>query len=113
MSPYVKYTLGRLGLFAIVFVLLLPLPLNILVKAMIAFLVSAIASFFLLRGWAGQVGESMASGAARRAAEKERLRAALAGDEEAAAAGDRAAMPEPAEAEAAEPDSAEPAEEKK
>jgi hypothetical protein len=122
MSPYVKYTLGRLGLFVIVFVLLLPLPLNILVKAMIAFLISAIASYFLLSGWAGQVGERMASAASRRSAEKERLRAALAGDEEAAAAGDRAAAAgdraaaagdraaEPKPAEAQDP---QPAEEKK
>ena len=108
MSPFVKYTLGRLGLFVIFFVLLLPLPLNILVKAMVAFLFSAIASYFLLSGWAGQVGERMASSAARRAAERERLRAALAGDEAAAAAGDRAAEPKPTEAE-----NPQPAEEKK
>lgn len=96
MSPALKYTFGRLGLFVLTFVLLLPLPLNILVKAMIALLVSATLSFFLLSDWRNQMGEQLAGAASRRTAEKERLRAALAGDEDAAAAGDRAA--EPAEA---------------
>jgi hypothetical protein len=92
MSPAVKYTLGRLGLFVLIFVLLLPLPLNILVKAMIALVVSAAASYFLLADWRNRMGEQLASAASRRTAEKQRLRAALAGDEEAAAAGDRAAL---------------------
>ena len=91
MSPAVKYTLGRLGLFVLIFVLLLPLPLNILVKAMIALVVSAAASYFLLADWRNQMGEQLAGAATRRTAEKQRLRAALAGDEDAAAAGDRAA----------------------
>jgi hypothetical protein len=89
VSPLVKFTLGRLGLFAVVFVLLLPLPLNVLVKAMIALLVSFVLSYFLLAEWRNQMGEQLAGAATRRAEEKERLRAALAGDEEAAAAGDR------------------------
>ena len=93
MSPAVKYTLGRLGLFVLILVLLLPLPLNILVKAMIALVVSAVASYFLLADWRNQMGEQLAGAASRRTAEKQRLRAALAGDEEAAAAGDRAAAP--------------------
>jgi hypothetical protein len=93
MSPAVKYTLGRLGLFLIVFVALLMSPLNILVSAMIALVVSAVLSFFLLAEWRNQMGEQLATAASRRAAEKERLRAALAGDETAAAAGDRAADP--------------------
>jgi hypothetical protein len=93
MSPAVKYTLGRLGLFVLIFVLLLPLPLNILVKAMIALVVSAAASYFLLADWRNKMGEQLAGAASRRTAEKQRLRAALAGDENAAAAGDRAALP--------------------
>jgi hypothetical protein len=91
MSPAVKYTLGRLGLFLIVFVALLLSPLNLLVSAMIALVVSAVLSYFLLAEWRNQMGEQLASAASRRAAEKERLRAALAGDESAAVAGDRAA----------------------
>jgi hypothetical protein len=92
MSPAVKYTLGRLGLFVVVLALMmLVFPLNILVSAMIALLVSAVLSYFLMADWRNQMGEQLAGVAGRRAAEKERLRAALAGDENAAAAGDRAA----------------------
>ncbi|GIF19917.1 hypothetical protein BJ973_006959 [Actinoplanes tereljensis] len=101
MSPAVKYTLGRLGLFVLIFVLLLPLPLNILVRAMIALLVSAILSYFLLSDWRNQMGEQLAGASTRRSEEKERLRAALAGDEDAAAAGDRATVQEPTDAEPA------------
>ncbi len=91
MSPALKYTLGRLGLFVVVFAALLPVPLNLLVKAMIALIASAGFSYFLLAKWRIQMGEQIAGVAERRKAEKERLRAALAGDESAAAAGDRAA----------------------
>ncbi|MET8151381.1 DUF4229 domain-containing protein [Actinoplanes sp. NPDC049668] len=91
MSPAVKYTLGRIGLFVVVFALLLPVPLNFLVKAMIALVASAAFSYFLLAKWRNEMAEQLGSVAERRQAEKRRLRAALAGDEAAAAAGDRAA----------------------
>ena len=91
MSPAVKYTLGRIGLFVVVFVLLLPVPLNIFVKAMIALIASAAFSFFLLAKWREEMAEQLSAAAQRRAEEKKRLRAALAGDEDAATAGDRAA----------------------
>ncbi len=93
MSPAVKYTLGRLGLFVVVLALLLPVPLNFLVKAMIALIASAAFSYFLLAKWREEMAEQLGSAAQRRRAEKDRLRAALAGDEAAAAAGDRAAEP--------------------
>jgi cobalamin synthase len=93
VSPAVKYTLGRFGLFVVVFVLLLPVPLNIWVKAMIALVASAAFSYFLLARWRNEMAEQLSSAAERRRAEKQRLRAALAGDETAAAAGDRAADP--------------------
>ncbi|GAA3347560.1 hypothetical protein GCM10020358_62830 [Amorphoplanes nipponensis] len=96
MSPAVKYTLGRFGLFVVVFVLLLPVPLAFLVKAMIALLASAGFSYFLLAKWRNEMAEQLGTVAERRKAEKERLRAALAGDEAAAAAGDRAAVTPPA-----------------
>jgi Protein of unknown function (DUF4229) len=91
MSAAVKYTLGRLGLFLVVFVLLLPVPLNLLVKAMIALVASAAFSYFLLAKWRNEMAERLGAAAERRSAEKSRLRSALAGDEKAAAAGDRAA----------------------
>jgi hypothetical protein len=91
MSAALKYTLGRLGLFVVVFALLLPVPLNFLVRAMIALLASAGFSYFLLSKWRNEMAEQLGSAAQRRQAEKSRLRAALAGDDAAAAAGDRAA----------------------
>ena len=90
MSPAYKYTLGRLGLFAAVFAALTPVPLNILVRAMIALFASAGLGYFLLAKWRNEMAEVLGAAQARRAAEKRRLRAALSGDEEAAAAGDRA-----------------------
>jgi uncharacterized membrane protein YccC len=91
MSPAVKYTLGRLGMFVVLLLLLIivPIPLNVFVKAMIALVVSAALSYFLLADWRNQMGEQLAGAASRRSAEKQRLRAALAGDEQAAADGDR------------------------
>jgi Protein of unknown function (DUF4229) len=95
VSAAVKYTLGRLGLFLVVLALLLPVPLNILVKAMIALVASAVFSYFLLAKWRDEMAEQLGSAAQRRRDEKNRLRAALAGDETAAAAGDRATDPKP------------------
>jgi hypothetical protein len=91
MGAAVKYTLGRLGLFLVVFLVLLPVPLNLLVKAMIALIASAGFSYFLLAKWRNEMAERLGAAAQRRSAEKSRLRAALAGDDKAAAAGDRAA----------------------
>jgi hypothetical protein len=101
MSPAIKYTLGRLGLFVLLFAVALPLPLNIFVKAMIALVLSAILSYFLLADWRNKMGEQLAGAAGRRAQEKERLRAALAGDEQAAAAGDRLTLQDTPDAETA------------
>ena len=92
MSPAIKYTLGRIGLFVVILALLSFLPLNILVTGMLAIVLSAVASYFLLAKWRNEMNEQLAGAVARRSAEKQRLRAALAGDEEAAAAGDRAAV---------------------
>ena len=91
MNAAAKYTLGRLGLFLVVLLVLLPVPLNFLVKAMIALVASAGFSYFLLAKWRNEMAEKLGAAAQRRSAEKSRLRAALAGDENAAAAGDRAA----------------------
>ena len=54
MSPAVKYTLGRLGLFAVCFTALLPVPLNLFVKMMVAFVLSA--------GLAGLAGSGQDAG---------------------------------------------------
>ncbi len=81
MSPALKYTLGRIGLFVACALVLLPLPLNIWVKLMVAVVASFALQFVVLRKWRlemiGQVDDAMA----RRRQEKQRLRAALAGEE--------------------------------
>jgi type II secretory pathway pseudopilin PulG len=83
MSPTVKYTLGRLGLFVVFFLVILPVPLieNILVKLMVALLLSALFSLVLLRRWRDEMAQQLTGAAQRRRAEREALRAALAGDE--------------------------------
>lgn len=85
MGPVLKYTLARIGLFAVVAAVLLALPidLNALLLLAIAVLVSAALSFVLLRGVRDQVAERVAQAAAERAERRERLRSALAGDDDA------------------------------
>jgi hypothetical protein len=73
--------LGRIGLFLGCALVLWPLEMNILVKLMIAVLASAGLAYILLRPWRDQMAEQLAAAAARRRAEKERLRSALAGED--------------------------------
>ncbi|WP_326550897.1 DUF4229 domain-containing protein [Micromonospora sp. NBC_01813] len=82
MSPAVKYTLGRIGLFVVVVLALWPIDLNIFLKLMIAVIFSAALSFFLMRGWRDEMAQQIADTAERRRAEKDRLRSALAGDDQ-------------------------------
>lgn len=82
MSAAVKYTLGRIGLFVVVLLGLWPVDMNVFLKLMVALAFSAALSFFLLRGWRDEMAEDMAGAAVRRRDEKERLRSALAGDDE-------------------------------
>ncbi|MBL6276807.1 DUF4229 domain-containing protein [Micromonospora fiedleri] len=84
MSAAVKYTLGRVGLFAVVVAALWPVDIDIFLKLIVALLFSAALSFFLLKGWRDEMAEEMAAAAERRRAEKEQLRSALAGDDQAA-----------------------------
>ncbi len=85
VNPTIKYSLARLGLF-IVFAVpafaLLPKAMDPLLKIMLALAASAAASFFLLKRMRDQLAGHMSSSATRRAEQKERLRAALAGDDE-------------------------------
>jgi hypothetical protein len=82
MSPAIKYTLGRIGLFVAVALVLWPIDMNIFVKLMIAVLASAGLAYFLLRGWRDQMAQQLAASAERRRGQRERLRAALAGEDE-------------------------------
>jgi hypothetical protein len=82
MNAAVKYTLARVGLFLVVLVVLLPVRMNLFLKLMIAVLASAGFSYFLLRKWRDEMAQDLANAAQRRRAEKDRLRAALAGDDD-------------------------------
>lgn len=84
MHPVVKYSLARLGLFLAVLLALWPVQLNLLLKLMIAILFSAGLSFFLLRRWRDQVAEEVSGAVLRRRAERDRLRKALAGEDDSA-----------------------------
>lgn len=84
MSPIVKYSLARLGLFVIVAAaaLAVPVDISITLKLMIAVLVSAALAFFLLKGLREQASVQAVGAAQRRTEKRERLRAALNGDDD-------------------------------
>jgi cobalamin synthase len=88
IPPATKFTLGRIGLFAILFVILLAIPMpmsrdaGLLVRLMIAAVVSAIASWFLLARWRSEMASTLETSMSKRRVDKEKLRAALAGDDE-------------------------------
>jgi hypothetical protein len=83
MSPVLRYTLARLGLFAVAAAVLLALPIGLdwLLRLAIAVLISAAASYLLLRGMRDQVAVQVAGVAERRAERRRRLHAALAGED--------------------------------
>jgi chromate transport protein ChrA len=83
MSPFMKYSLARVGIFVVVAAALffVPLPISSLLRLLIALLISAILAYFLLGRLRNQVSEQVAGVAQRRVERKERLRSALAGDD--------------------------------
>ena len=83
MSPFMKYTLARVGIFVVVAAALffVPIPISSLLRLLIALLISAVLSYFLLSNLRNQVSEQVAGVAQRRMERKERLRSALAGDD--------------------------------
>ncbi|MET7804261.1 DUF4229 domain-containing protein [Micromonospora chersina] len=89
MSAAVKYTLGRIGLFVGVLAALWFVEMNMFLRLMLALVFSAALSFFLLRGWRDEMAGEMAEASERRRAEKDRLRSALAGDDQAERADER------------------------
>ncbi|MCG5470192.1 DUF4229 domain-containing protein [Micromonospora sp. LAH09] len=82
MSAALKYTLGRIGLFVAVLAGLWLIDMNVFLKLMLALAFSAALSFFLLRGWRDEMAEEIGTAAERRRTEKERLRTALAGEDD-------------------------------
>jgi len=92
LPPAVKYTLGRVGLFVLIALVLLPVPgLDLLIKLMIALIVSACLQFVVLRRWRSEMINQIDSSVARSRAEKQKLRAALAGEH--APANERSDLP--------------------
>jgi Protein of unknown function (DUF4229) len=81
LSPFVKYTLGRVGLFVVIALLLLPVPVDLLLKLLIALVLSAGLQFVVLRKWRQEMIDYVDKSAAKRREEKANLRRALAGDE--------------------------------
>ena len=83
MNPFMRYTLARLGIFVAVAAALffLPVPIDPLLRLLIALLISAVLSYFVLGKLRNQVGEQVAGVVQRRSERKERLRSALAGDD--------------------------------
>jgi hypothetical protein len=81
MTPAYKYSLGRLGLFVLVLLATLPLPIDIILKLMIAIVGSFALQFVLLRKWRREMISTIDDSVAKRKVAKERLRAALAGDD--------------------------------
>ena len=84
MSALLKYTLARLGLFVLAAGAMFAVPLDIstLLKLMIAVAVSAALAFFLLKGLREEASVQAVGAAQRRTEKRERLRAALNGDDD-------------------------------
>jgi hypothetical protein len=84
ISPVVKFTLGRVGLFVVIALLLWLVPIKIdpLLKLMIALVISVPLQFVVMRKWRADMIDYVDQAATRRHAEKEKLRAALAGEDE-------------------------------
>jgi Protein of unknown function (DUF4229) len=84
VNPTVKYTLARFGLFAAAAAVFLaiPVPVDVLVKLMAAVLVSALLSYTLLRRLREAMSVQLAGTMRRRAEQRDRLRTALAGDDD-------------------------------
>jgi hypothetical protein len=83
VNPAIKYTLGRIGLFVAAFLVTLPLPISLLLKLVIALIISSVLSWFVLRGWREQYSLQLQSAVERRKSDKDKLRSALAGEDEA------------------------------
>jgi uncharacterized membrane protein YdjX (TVP38/TMEM64 family) len=81
MSPFTKFTLARVGLFVAFLAALYPFRLEPLLTLVIAAVGSSVVAFFILRRWRDQFAEQLSAHSQKRVAEKERLRAALAGED--------------------------------
>jgi len=81
VPPTVKYTLGRVGLFVVVALALWPVPVDLMIKLMVALIVSFGLQFVLLRRWRTEMIEQVDGAVARSRADRARLRSALSGED--------------------------------
>jgi membrane protein implicated in regulation of membrane protease activity len=83
LSPLVKYSLARLGLFlaSAAVLLIVPAPVSILPRLAVAVLVAAVLSLVLLRRLRERANADLADRARRRDQRKEHLRRAMAGED--------------------------------
>jgi hypothetical protein len=82
MTPAVKYTLGRLGLFLACALVLLPVPMSFWVKLMVALVASFALQFVVLRKWRLEMIDQVDQAMTRRRQDKDWLRSALAGEDD-------------------------------
>jgi hypothetical protein len=85
VTPGLKYTLARFGIFVactVPAIMLLPQSLDLLLRILIGAVLSAVVSLLVLNKWRNQMADQISTGLQQRRDEKERLRAALAGEDE-------------------------------
>jgi hypothetical protein len=78
----VKYTLARVGSFVVIGLLLAFVLHNLILALFISAVVTSIGSLFLLKKWRDEAAGTLENSMTVRRAEKAKLRAALAGDED-------------------------------
>jgi hypothetical protein len=82
LPPMVKYTLARIGMFVVLAYVLDLIIHDPILAMLISAVVTAIASYFLLSKWRNQVAATLETSITKRRTEKEKLRSALAGDDD-------------------------------
>jgi mannitol-specific phosphotransferase system IIBC component len=78
----VKYTLARVGIFIVIAVVLMPLVHDLLLAMLISAVVTSVVALFVLKRWRDEVASTLENSMTARRAEKEKLRSALAGDDQ-------------------------------
>ena len=81
LPPMVKYTLARIGMWVVLSAALTLFIHDLILAMLISAVVTAIAGWFLLKKWRDEVAATLETSMTTRRAEKQKLRAALAGDD--------------------------------
>jgi Protein of unknown function (DUF4229) len=78
----VKYTLARVGIFVVLALALIPLVHQLLLAMLISAVLTAVIAYFGLRKWRNEVAATLERSITARREEKNKLRSALAGDDD-------------------------------